>query len=70
MSEQTPEKTPKSPVEAVSSPGASTNSGKDPETLTEPSSPDPETFPAEYVRELREENAKSRTRAKRADDLA
>lgn len=33
-------------------------------------SPDPETFPAEYVRELREENAKSRTKAKRADDLA
>lgn len=32
--------------------------------------PDPETFPAEYVRELREENAKSRTKAKGADALA
>ncbi len=70
MSEQTPEKAPETPVEAVSSPDGSTNTRKAPETGTEPSSAEPEMFPAEYVRELREENAKARTKAKRADDLA
>ena len=31
---------------------------------------EPETFPREYVQQLRDENAKHRTRAQRADDLA
>lgn len=70
MSEQIPEKTPESVFKSVSSPDPSTGTETAPEAVTEPSSPDPETFPAEYVRELREENAKSRTKAKRADDLA
>ncbi len=37
------------------------------ETSTEE---EPEQFPAEYVRKLRDESAKHRTRAQRADDLA
>ncbi len=68
MSEQTPEKAPESPVEALKGPDGSRDAGTTPETVTAPSS-DPETFPAEYVRELREENAKHRTKAKRVDDL-
>ncbi len=31
---------------------------------------EPDTFPREYVQQLRDENAKHRTRAHRADDLA
>ena len=31
---------------------------------------EPESFPREYVQQLRDENAKHRTRAQRADDLA
>jgi hypothetical protein len=31
---------------------------------------EPETFPREYVEKLRDESAKHRTRAQRADDLA
>ena len=31
---------------------------------------EPDTFPREYVQQLRDENAKHRTRAQRADDLA
>lgn len=39
-------------------------------TETEPNTPEPETFPRSYVEELRQENARYRTRAQRADDLA
>ena len=39
----------------------------DPDTATEE---DAETFPREYVAKLRDENARYRTRAQRADDLA
>ncbi len=35
-----------------------------------PPDDDPETFPREYVEKLRDESAKHRTRAQRADDLA
>jgi len=45
-----------------------------PETTdeTEPTTAEeePETFPREYVEKLRDENARYRTRAQRADDLA
>ncbi len=68
MSEQTPEKAPQSDSEALNDPNGSRDTGTTPETVTAPSS-EPETFPAEYVRELREENAKHRTKAKRVDDL-
>ncbi len=68
MTEQTPEKATDSPVEAPSGPYGSRNAGTPPGIVTAPSS-EPETFPAEYVRELREENAKHRTKAKRVDDL-
>ncbi len=70
MSEQAVGRTAESVSKPVSGPHRSTGTGTAPEAVTEPSSPDPETFPAEYVRELREENAKSRARAKRADALA
>ncbi len=42
------------------------------EEVTEPeeTETEPEQFPAEYVRKLRDESAKHRTRAQRADDLA
>lgn len=70
MSEQIPENTPESVSKPVSSSDPSTGTQTATEAVTEPSGADPEVFPAEYVRELREENAKSRTKAKRADDLA
>jgi hypothetical protein len=70
MSEQTAEKTTETASEPVSGPDPATGTGTASETPTEPSSADPETFPAEHVRELREENAKHRTKAKRADALA
>ncbi len=68
MSEQTPEKAPEGTVEALNEPNGSSDTGTTPETVTAPSG-EPEAFPAEYVRELREENAKHRTKAKRVDDL-
>ncbi|MFC5999346.1 hypothetical protein ACFP6A_11535 [Quadrisphaera sp. GCM10027208] len=37
---------------------------------TEPETTEPEVFPREYVQQLRDEAAKYRTRAQRADDLA
>jgi hypothetical protein len=39
-------------------------------TETETTEEEPETFPREYVQELRDEAAKYRTRAQRTDDLA
>jgi hypothetical protein len=70
MSEQIPEKTPESVSKPVSTPDPGTGTETASEAVSGPSGADPEVFPAEYVRELREENAKSRTKAKRADDLA
>jgi hypothetical protein len=58
MTEQNDETT--EPAEEVTEP-------EETETETEP---EPEQFPAEYVRKLRDEAAKHRTRAQRADDLA
>jgi len=71
MTEQTTETTETEP------PGG-TNVPPEPEQVTPDVSPgadatpddDPETFPAEYVRKLRDESARHRTRAQRADDLA
>lgn len=40
------------------------------ETTTTTTEEEPETFPREYVAKLRDESAKHRTRAQRADDLA
>lgn len=40
------------------------------ETRPEDAQDDAETFPREYVQKLRDESAKHRTRAQRADDLA
>lgn len=41
-----------------------------PEVETPDETPEGDTFPREYVERLRRENAESRTKAKRADDLA
>jgi hypothetical protein len=46
------------------------NPGDDPETGTIEGTEDPETFPREYVEDLRKENAKYRQRANDRDDIA
>jgi hypothetical protein len=43
--------------------------GNAPEDGAQSPESDPETFPRAYVQQLRDENAKYRTRAQRADDL-
>ncbi|WP_206064968.1 hypothetical protein [Nocardioides sp. JQ2195] len=50
-------------IELSTEPVVETEETETPET-------DPETFPLEYVQKLRDESAKYRTRAQRADDLA
>lgn len=70
MSEETVEKTPESVSKPGSSSDPSTGTEKTTETLTEASSPEPETFPAAYVKELREEAAKHRVGAKKSEELA
>ena len=63
---------------AIPGNGGSTEDGPEPDLPTDPTEQtadteeeeEPETFPREYVQQLRDENAKHRTRAQRADDLA
>jgi len=63
MTEQTTET--EEATEAVETPDEGTE-----DEIGSGSHPDPETFPREYVQRLRDESAKHRTRAQRADDLA
>lgn len=61
-----PEDTPLEPQDAAERPSDA------PEAPEDDNAPEdaPETFPREYVQKLRDESAKYRTRAQRADDLA
>jgi len=66
MTEQTPEtETTDEPTEEVVESG----DGQETTSSTETAEEEPETFPREYVEKLRDESAKHRTRAQRADDL-
>jgi hypothetical protein len=64
MTEQVTEETVETPAEPEE---VETEETTDETTEEEP---EPETFPREYVAKLRDENARYRTRAQRADDLA
>jgi len=64
--EKTTEKAAEKPVEGTNPPEGSTGTPKPSETGTD----EPGTFPAAYVKELRDEAAKSRVGAKRAEALA
>ena len=62
---------------AIPGNGGSTEDGPEPGLPTNPTEQtadteekEPETFPREYVQKLRDESARHRTRAQRADDLA
>ncbi len=59
------ENTPEEPQDEIEAPEE-----PQPDAESEPSEPEPETFPRSYVEELRQENGKYRQRAQRADQYA
>lgn len=65
MSEQTPEVVADKPVEALDGAGRADDAGTDAGAATDHA----DVFPASYVKELREENAKHRVAAKRSEAL-
>lgn len=74
--DQTTDTTPQDPQEPAETPQGTEGTQEPTEPPTdaqdpqEPAEEDPETFPRSYVQELRDENARYRQRAQRADDLA
>jgi hypothetical protein len=70
MTTPTTENNAVSDPEALSEPDPGTDTGNPVEAGSEATSPVPDTFPREYVEQLRRENAEARVAAKKSDALA